>query len=86
VANASAPKTRYAINAIAKRLITHPDPSQKTLGISPAASLRPFLACPEKPRSAKCPTGPLNGSTLVHREGFEPSYLARRSRFTVCRL
>jgi hypothetical protein len=23
---------------------------------------------------------------LVHREGFEPSYLARRSRFTVCRL
>ena len=23
-------------------------------------------------------------STLVHREGFEPSYLARRDRFTVC--
>ena len=23
---------------------------------------------------------------MVHREGFEPSYLARRSRFTVCRL
>jgi hypothetical protein len=21
---------------------------------------------------------------LVHREGFEPSYLARRDRFTVC--
>jgi hypothetical protein len=23
-------------------------------------------------------------SILVHREGFEPSYLARRDRFTVC--
>ena len=27
---------------------------------------------------------PQNAATLVHREGFEPSYLARRDRFTVC--
>jgi hypothetical protein len=32
----------------------------------------------------RCATRAL--AVLVHREGFEPSYLARRSRFTVCRL
>jgi hypothetical protein len=29
------------------------------------------------------PATPLT-QILVHREGFEPSYLARRDRFTVC--
>jgi hypothetical protein len=29
---------------------------------------------------------PQSASTLVHRGGFEPPYLARRNRFTVCRL
>jgi hypothetical protein len=94
VVAANTPNARYAIIAMAKRLIfisaakaaswtplngtTKVMPFYRSLarnardfasGLAPSASLR---------------VTPARRLNLVHREGFEPSYLARRDRFTVC--